>query len=140
MSTYFAVVNLDKKERGFMAVSVSDDYVKQEIIDWEQKHGRKWEHQASPSQFILHKELGWIKPSNGYLNWNSKIEAGIIFMEACSIAWGYKGAWFGDRVVVICDTSSEKTNEENSIDFDEMSKWTPRYFPISLDDAEKLFS
>ncbi|MDN8018109.1 hypothetical protein QZN08_27135 [Burkholderia multivorans] len=137
MSTYFAVVNLDKKERGLMAVVVPTSQIEQEIKEWEHKHDCAWADElCSPSGYEFHEELGWIKPSRGYLNWNSKVEAGIIFMEACSHAWDYKGNWFGDRVIVICDGS--ETNAENGIDFHEMAEWTPRYFPISLEDMQAL--
>ncbi|CAD9227998.1 hypothetical protein BCEN4_740113 [Burkholderia cenocepacia] len=59
-------------------------------------------------------------------------------MEACSLAWDYKGDWFGDRVIVICDGS--ETNAEHGIDFHEMARWTPRYFPISLDEFQSIMN
>lgn len=129
MSTYFKIINLDKKQRGMLATHITEEQA-QELIAQKIDAGYSDTDELPYIGFHKHddKEAGrktWAKEYRGYLGYYSKEEAGAIFMEACGNLWGHKGAWYGDRVVIISDGNSA----DDSM-WIESYDWPEQYFHV----------
>ena len=85
MSTYFKILNLDKKQRGMLATHITNEQA-QELI------AQKYDAGFTKNPYIgFDKETikgSWAKEHRGYLGYYNKEEAGAIFMEACGNLWG----------------------------------------------------
>lgn len=127
MSTYFKILNLDKKQRGMLATHITNQQA-QELIAQKADAGYAIDEIPYINGFTPRKESGkgsWVNEHRGYLNYYNKQEAGAIFMEACGILWGHKGKWYGDRVVIITDT-----NPRDDCIWIESDDWPEKYFHI----------
>lgn len=122
MSTYFKIINLDKKERGLLATCISNAEA-QEMIAQRIDDGR-----TGSIVYEQAEDGTWFYKNKGYLNYLSKQEAGAIFMHACGNLWGNKGAWYGDRVVILSDSGADSKLWEKS------ESWTKKYFAVALED------
>ncbi|WP_162588414.1 hypothetical protein [Variovorax sp. RA8] len=131
MSTYFKIINLDKKQRGMLATHIADEQA-QELIAQKYDAGyTKSEEQEEPYIGFSKSNIkgSWAKEHRGYLSYYSKEHAGAIFMEACGNLWGHKGEWYGDRVVIISDAPCDDQLWEESYD------WPEQYFHIDYADT-----
>lgn len=128
MSTYFKIINLDKKQRGMLATEITDAQA-QELIKQSYEAGHKDEDGPVVIDFkkIVNSsgQFSWVKEHGGYLHITSKAECGAIYMEACSIQWGQKGEWFGDRVNVISNGYGSDTRLWN-----DSEDWPVKFFHI----------
>lgn len=116
MSTYFNIVNLDKKEQASLLICKTQSEVDATIKVWEKKNRRKWLSKAKmghfaklgneydPEGYCKHADGYWTKEIRAFYQHNQKMIFGFIFWQACGDQWGRVSPWFGDRVVIICDT------------------------------------
>jgi|GEM_PF-3756293 len=123
MSTYFNVVNLDKKEQAILVIVKTQQEADATIAKWNKEKNKDWflanEEDFNSAnavwdseQFIKNADSTWTYDINPYFRHNQKKVFGHIFYAACADQWGNVSSWFGDRIVVICDTHS--TNDMNS--------------------------
>ena len=116
MSTYFKILNIDKKQRGMLATHITNQQA-QELI------AQKYDAGFTKNPYIGFDKANikgsWAKEHRGYLGYYNKEEAGAIFMEACGNLWGHKGEWYGDRVVIISDAPCDDQLWEESDDWPE---------------------
>ncbi|WGS54443.1 hypothetical protein LFL96_25865 [Paraburkholderia sp. D15] len=124
MSTYFNIVNLDKKEQASLVILKSQDEVDATVAQWEKKNRKKWlsktrqedfsnwGKQYDPEGYEKQEDGSWTREIHKFYQFHQKLVFGFIFWEACGNQWGRVSEWFGDRVIIICDTSG--ANEPNS--------------------------
>ncbi|MCW3498733.1 hypothetical protein [Burkholderia cenocepacia] len=121
MSTYFKVVNLDKKEQASLVIHKSESEVAQTIEEWESQTGKLWfdatfdeiiasgRRVCDPDGFEDQKDGSWTyEVGSAFQNYNDKLVLGFILMEACGDQWGHTTPWFGDRIVVVSDGYGSK--------------------------------
>ncbi|MGX9691352.1 hypothetical protein ACTJNK_13505 [Achromobacter anxifer] len=104
MSTYFNIVNLDKKEQASLVIVKTQAEVDATISEWEEKNQEKWTREdRDPEFYEMQSDGSWAKEVNRFYHSRQKMVMGFIFWEACANQWGHTSSWFGDRVIVICD-------------------------------------
>ncbi|HDR9188610.1 TPA: hypothetical protein QDB51_002685 [Burkholderia vietnamiensis] len=120
MSTYFNIVNLDKKEQASLVIHKTKKEVDETIALWEEKNSEKWYsedrnarfaqlgHEFDPTGYERQEDGSWTKELKKFYQHHQKLIFGFIFWEACADQWGHVSSWFGDRVIVICDGNGSK--------------------------------
>lgn len=120
MSTYFNVVNLDKKEQASLVIVKGDKEVNATIEKWEAENQNSY---FDEKRKAWHEHLGyevdpegykktansdgkWIIEIKPHFQHQMKLVFGFIFWSACTDAWGHTSSWYGDRVVIIDDNKS----------------------------------
>lgn len=127
MSTYFKVINLDKKQRGMLATYISDAEAQEMIL--QKAEAEITACHINPEYidgFEKTPDGSWANFHRGYMHHLSKGEAGAIYFEACGNAWGVKGDWYGDRVVIVADSEPL---------FDETKDWPIVLFSVAYEDT-----
>lgn len=127
MSTYFNVVNLDKKEQAILVIVKSDSEVNATIEQWEKDNQctyldekrKAWQehlgYEVDPEGYKRTADTNgkWIIEVKPSFQSQMKLVFGFIFWSACTDAWGQTSSWYGDRVVIIDDNQSPiRSNEE----------------------------
>jgi ketopantoate reductase len=108
MSTYFNIVNLDKKEQASLVICKTQDEVDATIKNWEESSQRKWHREDRDPEFYERQNDGsWTKEAKRFYHSRQKMVMGFIFWAACADQWGHVSHWFGDRVVVVCDSPDQ---------------------------------
>ena len=138
MSTYFNIVNLDKKEQASLVIVKSQSEVDQTISQWEQENSKKWSStDRDPQGYEKQEDGSWTVEQIKYYLHQQKFVLGFIFFQACADQWGHVSPWFGDRVVIISDAprSKEGNSPLRRGDWNKMNdKFKPVKFYVSYEE------
>lgn len=144
MSTYFNVVNLDKKEQASLVIQKSQKDVDATTKAWEKKNRRKWVNKQKkesfaqsgreydPEGYLKQPDGSWTMEVRKFYHQNQKLVFGFIFWEACGDQWGHVSSWFGDRVVIICDTSGAAEVNSPLRSSEQWCKMDETYKPVKF--------
>ncbi|WZB70326.1 hypothetical protein WJ968_32885 [Achromobacter xylosoxidans] len=80
MSTYFNIVNLDKKEQASLVICKTQDEVDATIKNWEEKSQRKWHREDRDPEFYERQNDGsWTKEAKRFYHSRQKMVMGFTF-------------------------------------------------------------
>ncbi|WP_139352329.1 hypothetical protein [Burkholderia cenocepacia] len=146
MSTYFNIVNLDKKEQASLVIRKTKKEVDETIALWEEQNSEKWyseerqarfaqlDYEFDPAGYKRQEDGSWEKEIKKFYQHHQKLVFGFIFWEACADQWGHVSSWFGDRVIVTCDGCGSK-DLYDQLDFHEIDEtFKPVKFYVSYED------